>query len=83
MERAVGMAAHSIGSALIKVLVELYAAVLSHVGGDIDDGCRLIMECFHGEFKSEEEFIYNRIHEVDCMEISEYLVHFIDYQVMA
>lgn len=62
---------------------ELGAAVLAHVGGDIDGALKLLEECYQGEFNSEEDFAYYWIHEVDCREIPDYLEHYIDYKVMA
>lgn len=46
-------------SALANFVVEhgeLGAAVFDHVGGDIDDACRILEECYHGEYKNEEDF---------------------------
>jgi antirestriction protein len=62
---------------------ELGAEVLSHSCGDLEDARRLLEECYHGEFDSEEDFAYNWIHEVDGREIPEYLQNYIDYKAMA
>jgi antirestriction protein len=62
---------------------ELGAAVLAHVGGDIDDAIKVLDECYHGEFNNEEDFAYYWVHEVDCREIPDFLHHYIDYKAMA
>jgi antirestriction protein len=62
---------------------ELGADVLSHTCGDLEDAKRLLEECYHGEFDSEEDFAYYWTHEVDGREIPEYLQQYIDYKAMA
>jgi antirestriction protein len=62
---------------------ELAGAVLSHTNGDIDEARKLLEDCYHGEYASEEDFAYYWTHEVDCREIPEYLPHYIDYKAMA
>ena len=61
---------------------ELGAAVLGHTNGDIEEARKLLEECYHGEFASEEDFAYYWIHEVDCREIPEHLEYYIDYRAM-
>jgi antirestriction protein len=60
---------------------ELGAAVLAHVNGDIDDANQLLEECYHGEYKSEEDFAISFADET--MTIPDYLSYYIDYERMA
>jgi antirestriction protein len=61
---------------------ELGAVAYSYAH-NLDDATRMIEEQYHGEFTSEEDFVYYWIHEVDCLEIPEYLQCYIDYKAMA
>jgi len=60
---------------------ELGAAVLAHIGGDINDALRLLEECYHGEYDSEEDFAIALAE--DTMTIPEHLSYYIDYEKMA
>ena len=60
---------------------ELGAGVLAHVDGDIDEATRLLEECYHGEYGSEEEFAESFAE--DTMTIPEHLSYYIDYEKMA
>ena len=62
---------------------ELGAAVLAHANEDIGDASKILEECYHGEYASEEDFVYYWIHEVDGREIPDYLECYIDYKAMA
>ena len=62
---------------------ELGLEVLSHFCGDINDASRSLEECYHGEFSSEEDFVYYWIYEVECRIIPEYLQPYINYKAMA
>ena len=71
-------------SALASFIVghdELGAAVLAHISGDIDDANRLLEECYHGEYDSEEDFAISLAE--DTMTIPEHLSYYIDYEKMA
>jgi antirestriction protein len=71
-------------SALASFIVEhdeLGAAVLAHINGGIDDASRLLDECYHGEYDSEEDFAISLAE--DTMTIPEYLSYYIDYEKMA
>lgn len=61
---------------------ELGANVFAYTD-DIDEARKLIEECYHGWFDSEEDFAYYWTHEVDGREIPNYLRHYIDYKAMA
>lgn len=60
---------------------ELGSAVLAHADGDIDAASRLLDECYHGEYESEEDFAIALAE--DTMTIPEYLSYYIDYEKMA
>lgn len=60
---------------------ELGAAVLAHVGGDMDDASRLLEECYHGEYDSEEDFAMSFAEET--MTIPDHLSYYIDYEKMS
>lgn len=60
---------------------ELGAAVLAHANSDIDDARRLLDECYHGEYDSEEDFAISFAEEI--MTIPDYLSYYIDYEKMA
>jgi antirestriction protein len=60
---------------------EVGAAVLAHVNGDIDEANRLLEECYHGEYDSEEDFTESFAEET--MVIPEHLSYYIDYEKMA
>lgn len=62
---------------------ELGAAVVAHTNADIDEAKKLLDECYHGEFDSDEDFAYYWTHEVNCGDIPGYLEYYIDYQAMA
>jgi antirestriction protein len=60
---------------------EFGAVVLAHVNGDIDDANRLLEECYHGEHKSEVDFVISFVNEI--MTIPDYLSNYVDYEKMA
>ncbi len=60
---------------------ELGAAVLSHCDGNFDDALRLLDDCYHGEFNSEEDFAISLAE--DTMTIPDHLSYYIDYEKMA
>ncbi len=60
---------------------ELSIAVLAHTYGDIDAARSLLEDCYHGEYKSEEDFAISLAQ--DTMEIPEHLDFYIDYEKMA
>jgi antirestriction protein len=60
---------------------ELGAAVLGHVNEDIDEARKLLEECYHGEYDSEEDFAASLTEET--MTIPEYFAYYIDYEKMA
>lgn len=71
-------------SALAKFVAEhgeLGSAVLAHVGGDIDDANRILEECYHGEYDSEEDFAMSFTE--DTMTIPDHLSYYIDYEKMS
>lgn len=61
---------------------QLGASVYSYAH-DLNDARRLLEECYHGEFDSEEDFAYYWTHEVSCHEVPEHIQHYIDYKTMA
>lgn len=62
---------------------ELGAEILCYTGRNIEEARKLLDECYHGEFNSEEDFAYYWMHEIDGRDIPEYLEYYIDYQAMA
>jgi len=60
---------------------ELGAAVLAHVNGDIEEAQRILEECYHGEYDSEEDFAASFAE--DIMSIPAHLEYYIDYEKMA
>lgn len=60
---------------------EFGAAVLNHTNGDIEEAQRLLDECYHGEYDSEEDFAISFAEEM--MTIPEHLAYYIDYEKMA
>ena len=60
---------------------ELGAAVLDHTNGNIEEAKKLLDECYHGEYDSEEDFAEKYVH--DIMTIPEHLSYYIDYEKMA
>jgi len=62
---------------------ELGSEVLSHACGNLDEAREIIENNYHGEFNSEEDFVYYWMSEVDGREIPEYLQYYIDYKAMA
>jgi len=60
---------------------ELGAAVVAHIDGDIDEAKRILDDCYHGEYDSEEDFAISFAE--DTMTIPEHLSYYIDYQKMA
>lgn len=71
-------------SALASFVVEhgeLGAAVLSHVGGGIEDANRILKECYNGEYDSEEDFAMSFAEET--MTIPDHLSYYIDFEKMA
>ena len=60
---------------------ELGAGVLAHADEDIEYAQRLLDECYHGEYDSEEDFAESFAQ--DTMSIPEHLAYYIDYEKMA
>lgn len=55
--------------------------ILLYFGNDIEDATRLIEDCYHGEFDSEEDFAIYITQET--WEIPDHLANYIDYKSIA
>jgi antirestriction protein len=60
---------------------QLGAAILEYAGGDLDQSRSMLEDQYHGLYESEKDFTESFFEETH--EIPEYLVCYIDYELMA